>query len=201
MPPTTPVRITRENRVAQITDDGELWTTQTERETDVFAVYVEDAIAASKYVLMVDNDGALWPHIKQQQELGRIDITKLFVTIDAAVNGNGRFRLGVITRIDAVNADIRYFLDFPFLATTTQLTLQFSGTPSQVKTDFENGLLSHGITNSYETNVAGLNTGTGLDSPDGSVAPGLGDIVLKLEQSAGNYNVFAFMFYHSHAVD
>lgn len=196
--PLTPVFLAGLGDIVELTEDGELWVTETERENDVGVVYIENTIAASKYVLMVDLDNENWPHRLQGEPTNRVDITNLFVNIDAAVNGAGRFRLGIITRIDGVNADITYFCDFPFIATTTQLSVNFKGTPSQVKTDLVAGVPQHILSNSVETNVAGVNTGTALGSPDGNVNPGLGDIILKLEQSAGNYNIYTFMFYHTH---
>lgn len=197
--PSDPVRIKKGGQYeANVTDDGEIWTTVTERENDVGVVYVEDAIAASKYVLLVDLDNATWPHRLQGQQINRADISSMIVAIDAIVNGEGRFRLGVITRINGVNADITYFSDFPFIATTTQLIANFRGTPSQVKTDLLDGTPQHILSNSEETNVVALNTATPISSPNGNVAPGLGDIVLKLEQSAGSYNVYTFLFYHTH---
>ena len=181
-----------------VTEDGEIWITETERENDVGVIYVESTIAASKYVLMIDLNGDDWPHRLQGQAINRADITGAFINIDAAVNGAGRFKLGVITRIDSINADITYFCDFPFIATTTQLSVVFRGTPLQVKADLSGGILQHILSNSKETAVGALNTVTALSSPNGNVAPGLGDIVLKLEQSAGNYNIYSFLFYHTH---
>lgn len=186
---------------AAITDAGEIWTTVTERENDVFSQYGESGLAATKYAIMVDKDNPSFPHLLQGQSIGRIDITIVFLVVDAAINTNGILNLGVITRIDGTDADIAYLLGIPFLATTTQFVASFRGTPSQAKMDCLNGVLQHGVTNNREANVAAVNTGTTLDSPIGAntVLPAVGDIILKMQHvSGGSYNAGVFIFYHSH---
>lgn len=190
-------------RAVAMTEDGEMWTTVTERENDVFSQYGEAALAATKYVIMVDKDNAAFPHLLQGQGNDRIDITIIFLVVDAAINTNGVLNLGTITRIDGIDADISYLLAIPFLATTTQFIASFRGTPSQAKMDCLNGVLQHGITNNEEANVAAVNTGITLDSPlgAGTITPNIGDIILKMEHiSGGAYNAGVFIFYHGHPV-
>jgi hypothetical protein len=183
------------------TPDGEMWVTSTERETDVFSQYSENAIAATKYIILVDKDNAAFPHKIQNQPHSRIDVTSLYVALDAAVNTNGIFSIGVISRIDGTNADIWYMLGIPFLATTNQFVVSLRGVPSQVKLDLVGGVLQHGITNNRETDVAAVNTATLLDSPLGAstVTPAVGDVIAKLTHSAGgSFNIGMFIFYHGH---
>jgi hypothetical protein len=123
------------------------------------------------------------------------------VALDAAVNTNGIFSIGVISRIDGTNADIWYMLGIPFLATTNQFVVSLRGVPSQVKLDLVGGVLQHGITNNRETDVAAVNTATLLDSPLGAstVTPAVGDVIAKLTHSAGgSFNIGMFIFYHGH---
>lgn len=188
------------SQVARQTDDGELWTTVTERENDVFSQYAEIGIGASKYVIMVDLDNPLFPHMIQSQSAGRADITSVYIALDASINSNGAIRLGVIRRIDGTNADIWYFAGIPFLATTNQFILSLRAVPSQVKLDMIGTQLQHGITNSEETNVAAVNTATPLASPLGAatVIPAKGDVIAKFEYvSGGDFNVGMFVFYHA----
>jgi hypothetical protein len=185
----------------KLTEDGELFTTVTERESDVFSQYSEAAIAATKYIALIDRDNPLFPHVIQGQGTGRVDVTSLYIALDAAVNTSGILNVGVISRIDGTDADIWYMLGVPFLATTTQFVLSLRGVPSQVKLDTVNGVLQHGITNSQELNVAAVNTATVLDSPlsAASVTPDVGDVIAKLEHvSGGAFNVGMFVFYHGH---
>jgi hypothetical protein len=181
-----------------------MWVTSTERETDVFSQYAELGVAASKYVIMVDKDNAAFPHLLQGQGQNRIDVTSIYVALDAAVNTSGTLRIGVIRRIDGTDADIWYIAGIPFLATTTQFILSLRGVPSQVKLDMggSSGIqLLHGITNSEETSIAAVNTVTALDSPAGvsSVFPAVGDVIAKLDYvSGGAFNIGLFLFYHGH---
>jgi hypothetical protein len=187
-------------RAIAMTGDGEIWTTVTERETDVFSTYTESGVGATKYVVMVDKDNPNFPHRLQGQTGDRIDITVVFLVVDAAINSNGILNLGVITRIDGATADISYLLGVPFLATTTQFVASFKGTPSQAKMDVLDGVLQHGITNNKDANVAAVNTGTSLDSPAGvaTITPAVGDIIFKMEYvSGGAFNVGLFLFYHA----
>jgi hypothetical protein len=188
-------------QTARCTEDGELWTTVTEREDDVFSQYSEVGVGASKYVIMVDKDHASFPHILQEQPINRIDVTSLYIALDAAVNTNGVLRIGVVRRIDGTDADIWYVMGIPFLATTNQFIVSLRGVPSQVKFDLNGTQLLHGITNSEETNVAAVNTLTTLDSPLGvnTVIPDVGDVIAKLEHvSGGSFNIGMFIFYHGH---
>jgi hypothetical protein len=188
----------------QITEDGEIWTTVTERENDVFSQYSESGIDATKYIVLIDKDNVSFPHLLQGQDQSRIDITSLYVALDAAVNTNGVLNIGVINRIDGTDADIWYMLGVPFLATTTQFVLSLRGTPSQVKLDLGGPTgtqLLYGVTNNQEANIAAVNTATLLDSPLGAstIVPAKGDVICKLEHvSGGAFNIGIFAFYHGH---
>lgn len=186
----------------QITEDGELWTTETERENDVFAVYSEDGIAATKYIVLVDRNDARWPHVKQSQDTDRIDVTSIYYTIEVSVNASIALLYGVITRIDGTDADISYFTSIPMLSGAQQedRIVSLRGVPSQVKLDVNgDGTLLHGITNVTESNVAAVNTAITLDSPAGAgtVTPAVGDLILKVLRTAGSANFATFVFYHT----
>lgn len=184
-----------------ITEDGEIWTTVTERENDVWSQYSESGIDATKYIILIAKNNTSFPHLLQGQNTNRIDIGSMYIALDAAVNTNGILSIGVINRIDGTNADMWYMLGIPFLATTTQFVLSLRGTPSQVKTDLDGARLLHGVTNNSESDVAAVNTATLLDSPLGAntVTPAKGDIICKLEHvSGGSFNIGMFAFYHAH---
>lgn len=185
----------------RVTEDGEVWTTVTERENDVFSQYSETGIDATKYIILIDKDNTSFPHLLQGQGQNRIDIGSMYIALDAAVNTNGILSIGVINRIDGTNADMWYMLGIPFLATTTQFVLSLRGTPSQVKLDLSGTQLLHGVTNNSESDIAAVNTATLLDSPLGAstVIPAVGDVICKLEHvSGGAYNIGMFAFYHGH---
>jgi hypothetical protein len=182
------------------TTDGELWVTQTERENDVTVVY-QEVFSSVSYVVLVDLDNFSFPHRIQNQSLGRIDITNVMMMLDVATNTSANVLVGTILRIDGVDADIHYFVDFPFnigaVAEDQRLHVKF--TPSQVKTDIVGGVFQHLLTNLIETNVAAVNTGVTLNSPAGAntVTPAVGDLVLKYDHSAGSANSITTVLYHT----
>jgi len=186
---------------AELTSDGELWTTVTERENDVFAVY-SATFNSDTYVILVDRDNPLWPHRIQGQGTSRMDITSIYYSLDLGANTQGQLLLGVITRINGANADIDYFAGLPFIngATQEDRVESLRGVPSQVKLDLNGNSMLHGISNLAETNVAAVNTGANLDSPAGagSVTPARGDLIMKYGHTGGSATVSIFVFYHGH---
>lgn len=183
------------------TEDGELWTTATERENDVWSVYAENGLNADKYVILIDLDGPAFPHVRAGQKANRVDSTSIYYTLEVAVNTSAQLFIGVINRIDGTDADICYFAGIPFLSGAQQedRIISLRGVPSQVKLDCAEGVLGHGITNLKELNVVAVNTGITLDSPEGagSITPGVGDIILKYDHTAGSSNFAIFVFYHT----
>jgi hypothetical protein len=185
---------------AELTEDGEMWTTVTERENDVFSVYSEAGLNADKYIILVDRDNSAFPHIIQGQSYDRIDVTSIYYTIDLGANTQAQLLIGVVVRIDGVNADIDYFAGIPFQngATQEDRVVSLRAVPSQVKLDVNGGHLLHGITNLREANVAAVNTGASLDSPAGagSVNPARGDVIMKYDHTGGSSDLAIFTFYH-----
>lgn len=183
---------------ARKTPDGELWTTETERENDVFSVY-QNTFSADTYFILVDLDNSAFPHRIQGQTPGRIDITTLYYSLDVSTNTTATILYGVICRIDDTDADIEYFATIPFTVGATQQdqVVALRAVPSQVKLDLVGCTLQHGISNINERNVAAVNTETDLDSPVGNVKPGLGDVIVKYDHSAGSALFGTFVFYHT----
>lgn len=184
---------------AQFTSGGELWITETERESDVFVTFTKD-ISATTYNVLISLQNALFPHILQKELQNRIDITSIHYALDVPASGGGAIKFGVVTRINEIDADISFFDCIPFFqASKTVLVESLRETPSQVKLDFANGILQHGLTNAKESNVAAVNTGTLLDSPAGNINPGLCDVILKLEHiEDGTTSLSTRVNYHSH---
>ena len=178
----------------RVTSDGEMAVTSTERERNVLVHYQNPAIAATEYSILVDlSDTTNFPH----DTTGRIDISWMKVDVEkSATNVIGEVEIGLITRIDGTDADIDYLYGVQFLKgseTIIQEVMNYQ--PSQLK--FAAGRY---ITNVSETNVTAVNTGASLDSANGSIAPALGDVVIKqLYTSGGNYDLDIELLYHSEA--
>lgn len=195
-----PVRLINSGgHLGLITDSGEVWVTVTERENDVWSQYSKE-FSATEYIILISKDNPLFPHKRQGEAGKRIDVTSAYYFIDLAANTEAVMKLGVITKINGTNADIKYFAGLPFLAGISKAVIieSLRGTPSQVKTDFNSaGVLLHGVTNIQETDAIAVNTGVTLDSPVGNIIPGLGDVVMKYEQVSGSANLAIFLFYHN----
>jgi len=179
---------------ARVTSDGEVAVTSTERERNNSIHYVNLAIAADEYSILVDlSDTTNFPH----DQTGRIDISLIKIEIEkSATNVIGEVLIGVITRIDGTDADIDYLTGIKFLKAGDQLIQgNINYAPSQLK--FAAGRY---LTNQTEAAVAAVNTGASLDSAFGSISPGLGDIVIKQAYtSGGNYDFDIEIMYHSEA--
>jgi hypothetical protein len=190
-----------EARIA-ITEDGEVWTTVTERENDVWIEYSQQDLNADAWIVLVDIDNPDFPHSLQKQPQNRIDVTAISYSIDVALNTKAILRYGVITRIDAINSDIRYFVSIPFLTGAQQedRTQTLRMAPSQLKLDCADGKTLHGLTNVVGEDVAAVNTSVLLDSSlgAGTVYPGIGDLILKYNHISGSSSLSTFLFYHTH---
>lgn len=182
------------NYEARVTSDGELTVTSTERERNVVVHYQNASVAATEYSILVDlSDTTNFPH----DATGRIDVSWMKIDIEkSAANVIGEIEVGMITRIDGTDADISYLTGLQFLkGSDTNLSEIMNYQPSQLK--FAAGRF---ITNVTETNVAAVNTGTTLDSANGSITPGLGDVIIKQAYtSGGNYDFDIEILYHSEA--
>lgn len=193
------VVLTGVNYFVDVTANGELWTTVTERESDVWVQYTA-TFNGDTYVILASLANAAFPHKLQGQTGTRLDGTSIYYAIDLAASTKATLKFGVITRIDETDADIKYWGGIPFETGATKeiLVQPLRGVPSQVKLDFDgSGVLQHGLTNVQEVDVAAVNTGLTLDGPGGAIAPGLGDIIIKYDHTGGSSIVALFLFYHN----
>lgn len=179
------------------TPDAEMYTTVTEREIGVWAgLSGSQASTGTTYHGLVDlSDTVNWPH----DETGRLDFTLLRVSIDKANAARGAISLGIITRINATNADIVYIDGVGFLENDASF-LQFMNniSPMQLKTNIDGSFnLSRVKTTTKEVNVTAVNTGITL--PPFNFTPAVGDCIARVVTTTGgtlNYGIG--ICYHSH---
>jgi len=184
---------------AKVTTDGEIATTVTERERNVYAVYHDEAVGTGDidFVLVDKDDTVNFPH----SNTGRIDISTINLHL-AQTNGSpdGEFIMGVITRIDGVDADICwvFVVDFNLPNNGADLREDFNFAPSQLKFEVDSGNTTRIITNYTSLNDSAFNTATPMPSPRGaaSVTPAIGDIVCRLTNGAGDLRLFIGVMYH-----
>ena len=182
---------------AKVTEDGEMATTVTERERNVWVTFVKTGIIATSYAILIDlDDTTNFPH----DQTGRIDVSLIKMSVDRDATATGKMRMGVITRIDGTDADITYFSNLLFGKSDVRaVTSETNYAPSQVKLGVSAGALTRGVSNAKDLNVAAVNTGVTLESPRGAgtVTPAVGDVILKMEWAAGEYDARAMLLYHS----
>lgn len=185
-------------RVA-VTEDGELMVAQTPQERNVAIGFSKDDVSATSWALLIDlSDTANFPH----DSTGRIDVSNIFMQVDRDNTSTGRVQLGVITRVNGTNADVSFFFSIMFNKNNQgYIERDNNFPPSQIKLGVINGTTPYYVTNSTESNVSAINTGTALDSPRGTstVTPAVGDIVVKFVRGAGTYNASVRVLYHSEA--
>jgi len=183
------------NDPVEITANNELRVTETEKERNTWVHYVATGIAAVTYAILIDlSDTTNFPH----DRTGRIDLSTLGIQVEGDATSDGNIKIGVITRIDGTDADISFAGSTLFSRVAGQhINLGRSISPSQLKMGVTAGNLDQGITNDTEASVVAVNTGLTLDSPNGSITPGLGDIIIKFAHEAGTFDAQISTLYHS----
>ena len=182
---------------ARMSRDNEVFVTGSPAVDDVRAVMSLAGITSTTYEVLVDlSDTTNFPH----EETGRIDLTQLKVAVDPGTTSAGFVKVGLITRIDGTDADIEYFFVVPFGKQGGRILSISNFNPSQIKCEVSGGAATKFISDDTETSVAAVNTGASLNSPNGSINPGLGDVVVKYQHTSGNaWDGLVSCFYHSHA--
>lgn len=177
-------------------NDNEILMTVTERERDVFVALRRQNIISTSYGVLIDlSDTANFKH----DRTGRVDLTNTYFSIDRDSTGAGSVLIGVITRIDATDADISYVAGVSFEKSDDRSILRDRKySPSQLKLGVSGGTLTRVASSVDELTVAAVNTATALDSPLGTatVTPAVGDLIVKFDRTAGSYNAAVSAMFH-----
>ena len=179
-----------------VTCDGEMFTTNTERERNGFASYGLNDVGATTYAILIDkSDTTNFPHDTTDD----LHVSTVYLTVDRDANAIGTLRMGVITRVDGTNADVTWFAGIGFVKSDERhLVRDRNFAPSQMRCVVESGNTPYIASNAKSLNVAAINTGTTLNTPVGTATPAVEDVVVAFEWTAGTYNASASCFYHSH---
>lgn len=186
---------------AEITPDGEMWGTATERENNVGTELTLTGLTATEYFILVSLlNSDVFPHRLQGQATDRIDVSGLGISLTLANITELTLRFGVISAITGSDAEIRYISNLPLLFQLRgSASVFYNLSPSQIKFGLNAGQLTHLLSNKTESAVAAVNTGTTLTSPTGPIVPGVGDVVMKLEYVGGTIEVLSILtLYHGH---
>lgn len=183
------------NTPVSVTEDGELMVAQTPQERNhYFGLKLTDVAATAHRMLIDLSDTTNYPH----DSTGRIDLSALYLQVDRDTSATGVIRVGVITRVNATNADVVYSNGLQFTKSDDRhINRDRNFSPSQLKLDVVNGNAVH-LAVPKSTNIAAINTTTGLvDLYGATKTPAVGDVVFSCDRTAGTYDATAAGFYHS----
>lgn len=180
--------------------DGEHFTTNTEREFNTRCALsgVQNTATTSYYGFIDLSDTINWPH----DNTDRIDFSYIAVAIDKATSARGSLSIGIITRVNATDADITYIAGATFEQNDNPSFLAIANfSPSQMKCQVVGGALAHVKTNTISLNVTAINTGVPLLFGPGGAGfiPAVGDAVIRIITSTGGALTWGInVFYHTH---
>lgn len=181
-----------------VTDDGELWITETEREYGVWAAItgVQNTATTTWYGLIDLSDTVNFPH----ETTGRLDFSFVRLSVDKAGAARGSISFCIVTRIDGTNADLVCFANGNFTQNDTgAIEVNANLAPHQVKTNVENQRLARFKTNAVLLNQTAINTGVTLTGPGTNFTPAVGDCIVRVVTTTGGDLAFvAAVNYHAH---
>lgn len=157
-----------------------------------------DNVSATTWAVLVDlSDTTNFPH----KYTGRLDISQVGMQVDREGTAIGRFQMGIVTRVDATSGDVTFIRSIMFEKgdVTNFLRLETLA-PLEIQAGVVGGKTTQIVSSAGAVNDTGLQTDVPLRSPlgDASVAPGVGDIVVRaLHNSGGTYNATASVLYSS----
>lgn len=169
--------------------------TQSIQESNVYFALGLSNVNASGHRLLIDlSDTTTYPH----DATGYINFSTVFMQVDRNATATGSITIGVITRVNATDADIVYFSGASFTKTEERHVLRDRNfAPSQLSTILSGGNAIK-IATPKMTGITGVNTVTGLVDVFGvTKTPAVGDIVFSYSVTAGEYNTNVAGFYHA----
>jgi hypothetical protein len=170
-----------------------------------FGLSYNSTITADKYVLLIDVNNSAYPHTSPLADTQGdvIEIDKLHIKFRFSASGASavlKIKLGVITRVDATDSDIRWILNVPvrngddsykddyhtpLRFQATQDVHELTAAPFSV------------MTNDTELAVTGVNTATTLENMTGTTqAPAVGDVIAYFDWT-DNVDVALMAFYRN----
>ena len=168
-----------------VTGDGIFPFVTSDRDDPRFVPLLLSAITSTQYFGLVDlSDRTNFHH----SETGRIDLHAIYLQVDRNSTATGSVRLGVITRVNATNADVVYVAGVTFTNSDTRRVLRDRDLRYPIQLGQSGGNLTRAI-GPKETNIAAINTSGAISGPAGlSWIPAVGDLVVRAERSAGEYS-------------
>jgi hypothetical protein len=177
---------------AGITNDGELFTNTLASSRQTRALYASGTITTDTYALLVDLSGEPYTNY--------VSIDNISISCSFSVNNSTtNIKIGVITRVDAVNADVSWLINVPFSTANanTFLNLTNNYQPSAVQFHVSGGSIVNAYTNDTST-TALINTALTLPSArNTNITPAVGDVVIFFDHTGNNFTSTVGAVYHT----
>jgi len=151
-----------------------------------------DNIGADTACMLVDlSDNVNWPHT----ETGFVHLSYVKIMVNPDTNFTGDIKLGFLSAVDADNGDLNILHNIHMEQDKVTLVETIDVIRSQIHCE-----LAHWF-GPTDADVALFQTDVNLLGPDGTTAfpSGDGDLVLRIEQTAGNVDVGVDIGYTTHA--
>jgi len=160
------------------------------------------ALSADEAFVLVDlSDTTNFPHT----ETGKVRLYRIELDMEMDTAGDFDIYIGVIVEVDATNGTAEWIDVFRFRVDEApadntshyHLVREYYGLDLEV--DGSNDTLYNVVTNSEQAGSTNWQTDVSLDSPvgDTSSAPGDGDLVMFVDQTAGNLYIAVKVFYRT----
>jgi hypothetical protein len=182
----------------QVTEDGELATTSTERQRNTY-LHLEllNVPVSVQYIQVVDlSDTGNYNH----SSTGRIDFSTISVQIHIVdpAGAIGDLSLGVVTDVSTTGSDITWGARMIFdKKSDSDIVRDFNYSPSQLKFGVENNATTRIQSNNISRNISEVNSTGYISSSIGSGIPDIGDIVVKVEITQNTASFILGGMYHS----
>lgn len=162
-----------------------------DRDSPKYMSAVAIGVTAEQYLMLVDlDDRANFPH----HFTGRINLHSSGLFYSRAANGAGGVQIGVITRVDATDADLILLKGIRFDSASDREGSRDEVLSAPLHCNVEGGALPN-AGGSPLLNVAAINTGITLATRYGTATPAVGDMVARFFNGGGSYDGFVQVQY------
>jgi hypothetical protein len=131
--------------------------------------------------------GSSFSHINN----GGINLVTLNIVIDKVAASSGTLKIGVLTEVNAATGSVKYFATVPFSRDTTSTFIQYSPDYNhffaRCKVAYNgrtNGVTPFITSNDVAVNQTAFRRDNILQSPIGTIAPHVGDVVMVVTTNA-----------------
>lgn len=157
-------------------------------------------ISGDTYILWVDLDNSLglYPHVKTRSIC--IDHLKITTTFTGGGAAEMATRFGVITAITPSDCSIDYHINHKMGSqggSTAEPQTFLTNYPSDVHFETDAAGNSVGAVTNVKASETAVNSTDPLESPAGLIVPSVGDVIMKLEYVADDFDINVDCIYHT----